>query len=560
MIQNKQAYPFTAIVGQEDFKLALILNVIDPLLGGVLAIGDKGTGKTTLIRSLAALMAVTEKFPFVNLPIGVSEDRVLGHVDLEKLINDKKEVLQLGLLAKADKGCLYIDEINLLNDYLMDILLDASATGAYYLEREGLSKKIDSRFCLIASMNPEEGDLRPQLKDRFGLSVAIKTVLDLNDRTQIIKNRLDFDDDAPDFVNRFKEKEKSLQQQISLAKSTLKTVKFSQELIEIAAQLALTHQVEGHRADILLLKTARAYGAFLGDTVVTESHLEKIAPFVLLHRSNANSQQQQQQQQQEQQEKEKNQEEEKNTDAPQNEHQFSSIIPTNKPKNLTASKGHSKNGTQSKLNQGQQQITAQAGTHKNMDVRKTVGQYLATDKFEFKEKFTQANSQVHLMFIVDSSGSMLKDKMVAYAKGLVEKFSNAAKGKKPLFSLISLFDGDAALLQESSNDLNALQEALEAMKTGGKTNIIAAFKLIKGLKNRHQTTDLKLIIITDAKFNSSENNALDEAVLACQTYCKGIQDISVIDAEKGVVRIGMAAKFAHKINATYETLEIPQYD
>jgi len=288
--------------------------------------------------------------------------------------------------------------------------------------------------------------------------------------------------------------------------------------------------------------------------------LEKIAPFVLLHRSNANENSQEQQQQ-EQQEKEKNQEEEgKNKDAPQSEHQFSSIMPINKPKNLKASKGSSKNGTQSKLNQGQQQITAQASTHKNMDVRKTVGQYLATDKFEFKEKFAQSNSQMHLMFIVDSSGSMLKDKMVSYAKGLVEKFSNAAKGKKPLFSLISLFDGDAELLQESSNDLNALQNALEAMKTGGKTNIIAAFKLIKGLKNRHQTTDFKLIIITDAKFNSSENNALDEAVLACQTYCKGIQDISVIDAEKGLVRIGMAAKFNHKINATYETLEIPQYD
>ncbi len=560
MIQEKLQFPFSAIVGQEDFKLVLMLNVIDPLLGGVLAIGDKGTGKTTLIRSLAALLDIEGDFPFVNLPIGVSEDRVLGHINLEKLINDKKEVLQLGLLAKANNGCLYIDEINLLNDYLMDILLDAAAVGSYYLEREGLSKKIESRFFLIGSMNPEEGDLRPQLKDRFGLSVAIKTEMNLSDRSQIIKNRLNFDDDPISFVKGFVDKEVALQQQLITAKKCLKTLRIEDGLIEKAAALALFHKVEGHRADILLLKTARAYAAFVAANKVTESHLKKIAPFVLLHRSNnMDSSPDQQEQETAPESEQESKQEEQPSEGAGNEHQFKSILPGNSPKPWKASSKITKQGVAIHSQESQQQVVPNPTTQKTMDVRKTVGQYLATDRFEFKQKFTQTNAQVHLMFIVDSSGSMLKDQMVSYAKGLVEKYSNAAPGKKPLFSLISLFKGEAVLLEDATHNLEQLQRSLEQLKTGGKTNIVAAFKLVKGISSRHPSSKLELIIITDAKFNSSEKNAFEEAVLACQTYCKGIENMTVVDAEKGRVKLGLAAKFAAKIHAKYERLETPNH-
>jgi len=556
MIASQPQYPFTAIVGQEDFKLALILNCIDPLLGGVLAIGDKGTGKTTLIRSLAALMASSRDFPFVNLPIGVSEDRVLGHLNLEKLINEKKEVVQLGLLSKADNGCLYIDEINLLNDYLMDVLLDAAVSGNYHLEREGLSKKVDSRFCLIGSMNPEEGDLRPQLKDRFGLSVAITTSIDIKERAQIVKNRLLFDDAPLAFTNSYDAQQKTLENQINKAILGLHKLPISDALLIKAAEIGVANGVEGHRADILLIKTARAYAAFLNDTEITEAHLEKIAPFVLLHRSTKKEAPQQNKQQEEQEKEQAQQPEEKEGEnAAAQAHQFKAVLPENTPKWESANSS-SKNGMQTTRFSEQQQKSVAASAHKVMDVRKSVGQYLATDKFEFKHKFTQVNTQMHLLFMVDSSGSMLKDKMVAYAKGLVEKYANEAPGKKPLFSLISLFDGDAELLQEATSDINAFQEALAAMQTGGKTNITAAFKLIKGLKNRCQTADISLVIVTDAKFNSSQDNPFDEAVLACQTYCKGIQNIKVIDAEKGRVKLGLAAKFAAKIKAKYEPLEI----
>ena len=551
----KNTFPFSAIVGQDDFKLALILNIIDPLLGGVLAIGDKGTGKTTLIRSLAQLIDAEDTFPFVNLPIGVSEDRVLGHVNLEKLINEKKEQVQLGLLGKANKGCLYIDEINLLNDYLMDVLLDASATGSYHLEREGISKTIESRFCLIGSMNPEEGDLRPQLKDRFGLSVAIKTSVSLEERTQIISNRLQFDDNPQEFVATYADKQEKIFSQIKNAQENLKSIKIDESLYEVAANLGLLNEVEGHRADILLLKTARAYAAYLNDTRVEEFHLQKIAPYVLNHRSNNgdfskeqnNSQEEQEQQQQEQ-------KEEESSNSSQQEHTFQSIIPANERKHSNGINAGSKNGANTKSYYQQNQLTESPTELKNIDNRKTVSQYLATDKFEIKNKFQQSKTQPHLIFLLDSSGSMLKEKVVAYAKGLVEKFAKSENGLKPIYSLISLYNGDADLVQESSKDIDELLEKLKDIKTGGKTNIVPAFKKIKTLTNNSKDINYELIIITDGKFNTDAENAFDEAVIACQTYCKSVNQLTVVDAEKGLVKLNLAKKFATKIRANYEPL------
>ena len=552
MKTEKYTFPFAAIVGQDDFKLSLLLNVIDPLLGGVLAVGDKGTGKTTLIRSLAELIDTEVSFPFVNLPIGVSEDRVLGHINLEKLINEKKEHVQLGLLAKAHKGCLYIDEINLLNDYLMDVLLDASATGSYHLEREGISKIIESRFCLIGSMNPEEGDLRPQLKDRFGLSVVIKTVISVEERAQIISNRLQFDDNPQGFVASYVEEQQLILQQIKNAQEKLKNIKIDENLYVIAANLALQNEVEGHRADILLLKTARAYAAYLNDEAIEEFHLQKIAPFVLNHRSNNGDflkEQNQQQEEQEQQEKVEN-----SPSESQPEHTFQSIIPANEKKRSNSVNGSSKNGEHNY--QQQNQLTENPSALKNIDNRKTVSQYLATDKFEIQHKFQQSKTQTHLLFVLDSSGSMLKDKVVAYAKGLVEKFAVSEKGLKPLYSLISLYNGDAELVLEASKNSDELVAELKAIKTGGKTNIVPAFKKIKALTNNSKNINYELIIITDGKFNTDAENAFDEAVIACQTYCKSVQQFTVVDAEKGLVKLNLAKKFSAKIKANYESLMV----
>lgn len=557
--KKQQYFPFSAIVGQDNFKLALILNLVDPLIGGVLAIGDKGTGKTTLIRSLTSLMGNQQKYPFVNLPIGVSEDRLLGSIDLEQLINAKKEVVNLGLMAQAHQGILYVDEVNLLQDYLTDILLDASASGNYYLEREGISRHFKSRFCLVGSMNPEEGNLRPQLKDRFGLSVNVTTPTDVKIRQKIIKQRFLFDDAPIPFIDAYKSKDATIAKQITKAKEVLLSIKITDEIIEYCSELAVLHQVEGLRADILLVKTARAFSAYKNATEITKKDVDTIADFVLNHRSlnpNQNQQNQPPESKSPENKNEKPLENPSETNPSETnpskdtskgiseEEIISFLIPNNKfQKQKNSTKNIQENGINS--------IKNSAGNSIITDTKKTVGQYLATDKFDLKTKRKSTLLKQHHIFLIDSSGSMLKNQIIAYAKGSVHKIAENSKNQNTQFSIISLFDGDAQLILNQTAVLADVEIALKNLKTGGKTNLSAGFKLIK---RNCATIDFNhnLHIITDGKLNA-ENN-LEDTVLSFQTYCKGIDKTQIIDAEKGIVKIGEAKELANSIHANYEIL------
>ena len=536
-------YPFSAIIGQDDFKLCLILNLIDPLIGGVLAIGDKGTGKTTLIRSIAQLMQSEGTFPFVNLPVGVTEDRLLGHIDLEKLVNDKKEVIKHGLLHQADQGILYIDEINLLQDYLTDLLLDASATGGYYLEREGLSSFFSSRFCLVGSMNPEEGELRPQLKDRFGLSLNIQTPQETSLRAQIIQHRIAFDTDPDAFYQTYLPQEKETAHKILKAKELLPSIKVDYALIEACAQLAIQHQVEGLRADILLLRTAKAFAAWQGDLTLIEKHLYAISDYVLNHRKKNNPDYSSKPPQPDNQPNPP----QENTEQPKEQAAFfEALQPDNQFSKL-------KSVLHSSKNTPQPYIPSNGNSEKLVDVPKSLSQYLATDRFEIKNKQKEPLSTTHHIFLIDASGSMLKDRLISYAKGAIEKLSTQLKRNTEAYSIISLVEGNAKILLETAQNMQQVEQALQKLETGGKTNIIAGLKKVKQLtanpNHLHQAT-----IITDGKFNSGGD--LSEAKLAFQTYCKGLNSAQVIDAEQGIVKLGLAKQFAQQINANYEPLLI----
>jgi len=277
-------YPFTAVVGQERLRLALILNMINPAIGGVLVRGEKGTAKTTTIRGFADII----DGPLVNLPIGATEDRVVGSLDMETVLTTGRAEYKPGLLAQAHGGILYVDEVNLLADHLVDALLDAAATGQVTVERDGLSHTTPARFVLVGSMNPEEGELRPQLLDRFGLAVDVVASREVPVRAEIMRRRLAFEADPAVFVAQHREEEIALAEQLQAARSTVGDVVLSDAGLEQIASVCAAFDVDGMRADLVIARAATAHAAWRGATQVGEEDIKVAAELALPHRRRRN--------------------------------------------------------------------------------------------------------------------------------------------------------------------------------------------------------------------------------------------------------------------------------
>jgi magnesium chelatase subunit I len=318
---NRRAvFPFTAIVGQEEMKLALLLNVIDPKIGGVMIMGDRGTGKSTTIRALADVLPEIEvvagdpfnshptdsglmgdwvkqqleagaelpvahkQVPMVDLPLGATEDRVCGTIDIEKALSEGVKAFEPGLLAQANRGILYVDEVNLLDDHLVDVLLDSAASGWNTVEREGISVRHPARFVLVGSGNPEEGELRPQLLDRFGLAADVKTVKDPTLRVEIVEQRAEFDQNPEVFLETYRARQEALQQQIVSAQERLPSVTIDHELKVKISQVCAELDVDGLRGDIVTNRTAKALAALEGRTEVTVDDIYRVIVMALRHR------------------------------------------------------------------------------------------------------------------------------------------------------------------------------------------------------------------------------------------------------------------------------------
>jgi magnesium chelatase subunit I len=318
---RRVVFPFTAIVGQEEMKLALLLNIIDPFIGGVMIMGDRGTGKSTTIRALADLLpeitvvandpfnshpsdpdlmsdelrqtfhetqqafpVSTKKVPMVDLPLGATEDRVCGTIDIEKALSEGVKAFEPGLLAKANRGILYVDEVNLLDDHLVDVLLDSAASGWNTVEREGISIRHPARFVLVGSGNPEEGELRPQLLDRFGMHAEIRTVKEPVLRVQIVEQRSEFDRKPYDFLNQYQTQQCALQEKIVEAQERLEHVSIDYDLRVKISEVCSACDVDGLRGDIVTNRTAKALAAFEGRTEVTVDDIRRIIALCLRHR------------------------------------------------------------------------------------------------------------------------------------------------------------------------------------------------------------------------------------------------------------------------------------
>jgi len=319
-----QPFPFSAIVGQDEMKLAILIAAIDPTMGGVLVLGDRGTGKSTAVRALAALLPPMKAVvgcryscdpadtharcedcpglkadgtkvrshlvpvPVVDLPLGATEDRVVGALDLERALSQGVKAFEPGLLARANRGFLYIDEVNLLEDHLVDLLIDVAASGENVVEREGLSVRHPARFVLVGSGNPEEGELRPQLLDRFGLSVEVRTPDDLPSRVEVVKRRDAFERDPDAFAGQWKAEDEKIRKRIVSGRKRLNDVQITDEARTRAAQLCMALGTDGLRGDLTLIRAARALAALQGDKAVNDSHFRRVAAPALRHRLRRN--------------------------------------------------------------------------------------------------------------------------------------------------------------------------------------------------------------------------------------------------------------------------------
>ena len=315
-------FPFSAIVGQDEMKLAILIAAVDPSVGGVLVFGDRGTGKSTAVRALAALLPPMRAVvgcryhcdpawrtacdecearkavggrksqlvpvPVVDLPLGATEDRVVGALDLERALTQGVKAFEPGLLARANRGFLYIDEVNLLEDHLVDLLIDVAASGENVIEREGLSVRHPARFVLVGSGNPEEGELRPQLLDRFGLSVEVRTPQDIASRVQVVKRRDAFERDPDGFAATWADEEARVRRQIVAARKRLAKVVVPDAALERAAQLCMSLGTDGLRGELTLVRAARGFAALQGDLSVGDAHLRRVAPPALRHRLRRN--------------------------------------------------------------------------------------------------------------------------------------------------------------------------------------------------------------------------------------------------------------------------------
>ncbi|MEE4021699.1 AAA family ATPase [Gordonia sp. PKS22-38] len=278
-------YPFTAVLGHDAFKSALLLTAVDPGISGVLAMGDRGTAKTTLIRALGSLLDLAGvASPVIDLPLGATEDRVVGALDVDRALSTGEAVFRPGLLAEAHGGYLYIDEVNLLDDFLVDLLLDVAASGTNIVERDGISHRHAARFILVGSGNPEEGQLRPQLEDRFGLSTHVQTIADVDLRIQIVRRRLEFDADPTGFANRFAVRQRQLAQRLVAARESVDDIDVDDRVLTTAVQLCVEVGAVGHRGEVTLIRAARALAALRGRRAVTPADLGDAAIPVLRHR------------------------------------------------------------------------------------------------------------------------------------------------------------------------------------------------------------------------------------------------------------------------------------
>jgi magnesium chelatase subunit D len=552
---KRPAYPFAAIVGQEQLKMALLLAAVDWRLG-VLLRGDKGAGKTTTARALADLLPMPARF--VNLPIGVTEDRLLGGMDLGKTLKGEPE-LRPGLLAEASGGVLYVDEVNLLPDHLADALLDAAATGVSTVEREGFSAVQEARFVLLGSMNPEEGLLRPQLLDRFALAVDIFATHVVTERREVVERRLAYDTDAVDFVERWAEEQIHLQQQIVAARARSSAVLCSSAMLDRISTLVCEHGVVSLRADLAIARASCAQAALLGADNVTEDHIDAVLPLALAHRAARSSQSSRSPQSSPNWAEKLESPIGKQADeevAGAEERRFSSMPLSTPELRWMADDGRS-GATAARRGQAPGPVTRvrKSEVPAELDLRSSVRSALTEtgqSKLRIQDLYEKVREPLvgsRFLFVVDSSGSHAARERMRAVKGAVAGLVERSLRRRDEVAVIVFRGESAEVLIEPTNDTAAVFAALEYLPTGGRTPLAHALELAQQFVN----PETLLLLLTDGRANVPSRTAdawADALEAAAKIRCAAL----VVDTELSNNAFGKAKELANVMHAEFISL------
>ena len=588
-------YPFSAILGQERLKKALILNLINPKIGGVLITGQKGTAKSTAVRALAAL---TEK-KVITLPLSVSEDRLIGSVDLEQTMKTGKAVYLPGILAEADGQILYVDEVNLLQDHLTDIVLTAHGSKENRVEREGISAVRNSRFLLVGTMNPEEGQLRQHFLDQFGLCVVVGSENKPEQRLAIVKARMAFEENPKAFVKSFALQEAALREKLEVAMQLLPAIRVTEANRLYIVSKCLEAEVQGHRADLTLEETAKAMAAWNGHAEITKEDIDEAAPYVLLHRRRNTEQPPEEEPQQQEQEP---QEQNERNDAPPPDQKDSDGPP---PKNPPQGRGKDQNfamGNSFKVADFGHSASRQ--THKGFGKRTTaksagkMGRYvysvqqnltgdlaldatiraaapyqvsrnknglaIAIRESDIREKVRQRKYANLLVFVVDASGSMGASQRMTETKGAILSLLKDAYVKRDKVCLIAFRGNDAQVLLPPTRSVDRGVRLLETMAVGGRTplnhGIAKGMQVIQSELKKNPGVLPYMVMITDGKGNVSIDNTLKpkQELMEISEKLRAFPYINtmVLDIErKGAMSFGIAREMALRMGASYQKIE-----
>lgn len=640
-------YPFTAVVGQDDLRLALLLNAVSPQVGGVLVRGEKGTAKSTAVRALAALMPKTEVVPgcrfscdpavpdpscpdgphesragvrrptaLVELPVGASEDRLVGALDIERALAEGVKAFEPGLLAGAHRGILYVDEVNLLNDHLVDLLLDAAAMGASYVEREGVSVRHAARFLLVGTMNPEEGELRPQLLDRFGLTVEVKASRDPDQRVEVVRRRLAYDDGPEAFAARWADEETAVRQRIMAARELLPSVRLGDAALRQIAATCAAFEVDGMRADIVMARTATALAAWAGRTDVLAEDVRQAALLALPHRRRRNP-----------------------FDAPGlDEDKLDETLeefgdrgegdddpdpgpdggpggqpaPEDGPQGGDASArpeageggepqtgpgagersavraaepfrtkalsvpgiGEGAAGRRSRARTERGRTTGARrpqGTLTTLHLAATVqaaaphqrargrsGPGLVVRRDDLRQAVREGQESNLVLFVVDASGSMAARQRMSAVKGAVLSLLLDAYQRRDKVGLVTFRGTAAEVALPPTSSVDAAAARLESLPTGGRTplatGLLKAHDVLRVERLRDPARRPLVVVVTDGRATGGPQPVALAGRAARLLAAEGTASV-VVDCEAGPVRLGLAARLAGELGGTAVTLD-----